>query len=240
VNAVDEPNEKNDASMPAVADRAPRAHVPPPSPALLAAIARGGPVATRRPVRTLAAVTGLSIVWAGTLLFLMGVRADLRGLPVLPMALDILVCLTGFVAELAFALVPSPRKVVPSGYDSAKYSLIVLVIVGPLALVVAASASSGLGSWPGDTSFWRSSLACAGNGLAVAGLPVLLGLHALRRVVPGGSWRTSLCVGAGAGILSGLTLQLHCSNHDVIHVALAHGSAILIPMGVLLLLVRLR
>jgi hypothetical protein len=209
--------------------------VPPPSAELLALVARGGPVRTRRPGRTLAVVALASVLWAAALLLLvLGLRPDMRALPVVPTVLYALICLTGFAAQLAFALVPSPSRVLPSAHESARYSLIVLAIVVPLTLVFARAHGSG-----GTSAFaWHAALACAGGGLAVAATPVLLGLHALHRVVPGGAWRTSLSLGASAGILAALTLQLHCSTPGLVHVSLAHGAAMTIPAALLVLLHR--
>jgi hypothetical protein len=207
---------------------------PPPAAALLAAVARGGPVTTRRPVRTLAAVVGLSLGWAARLVLVKGLRADLSALPVV----YALVCLAGFIAQLAFALVPSPRMVLPSGHDSARSSVLILLITVPLALAVAARVSGSPGPWAAAPWSWRAAMACAGGGLAVATAPALLCLRVLRRLVPGGSWRVSLAVGAGAGVLSGLTLPLHCPDQGAVHLALAHGSAMLLPPALLLLQVR--
>jgi hypothetical protein len=144
---ADEANGTKDASMPPTDQALPRhAHVPPPSADLLAVVARGGAVATRRPVRTLAAVAGLSLGWAGALLFLvLGLRADLLALPVAPVALYTLACFTGFVAQLGFALVPSPRRILPSG--TTRYS-------GPVGLVV-----------PRRPGAWRAEQAQPGRGV---------------------------------------------------------------------------
>jgi hypothetical protein len=234
---ADQPKE-TDPSLSAASDAAPGGtpSVPPPSAELLALVARGGPVRTRHPGRTLAVVALASVLWAAGLLFLgLGVRPDVRALPLVPTVLYAIVCLTGFGAELAFALVPSPSRVLPTAYESARYSLIIVAIAVPLALVFAGAHRSGGGS---AASAWHAGLACAGGGLAVAALPVLLGLHALRRVVPGGAWRTSLSLGASAGILAALTLQLHCSTPGLVHVAVAHGAAMVIPAVLLVLLHR--
>jgi hypothetical protein len=222
--------------MPAASDHALRGPpvVPPPSPELLALVARGGAVRTRRPVRTLAVVALASVLWAGAwLLLVLGVRPDVRALPIVPTVLYALVCLTGFIAQLAFALVPSPARVLPSAHESARYSLLVLAIIIPLTLLI-----GGLHRGPSASlgALWRAGLACAGGGLAVAALPTVLGLHALRGVVPGGAWRIALSLGAGAGILAAVTLQLHCGAGGFVHVAVAHGFAIVAPAAVLMLL----
>jgi hypothetical protein len=203
------------------------------------AISRAGPVTTRRPRVILAGVVGMSLFWAGALLHsLIGLRTDLSALPVLPLALYVLICVTAFAAHLTFALVPAPGKILPSAYESARASVTLMLITVPLGLFFAANVT-----WPpahSASALWPGALACVANGLAVAVIPALLGLAVLRRVVPGGAWRTALPVGAGCGVLAGAVLQLHCPNGGVAHVALGHGLAMLLPALVLVVQQRLR
>jgi hypothetical protein len=234
---ADEPRDTNDTSRSGAGDHAlggvPR--IPPPSPELLALVARGGPVRTRRPLRTVAVVALASVLWAAAVLVVLGVRPDLAHLPLAANILYGLVCLTGFVAQLTFALVPSPGRVLPTAHESARSSLVILAITVPLAMVMAGA--QGVASACTAVA-WRAGVTCAGAGLAVAALPTLAGLSTLRRIVPGGAWRTSLSLGAAAGILAGLTLQLHCGHPGLVHLVVAHGFALVAPAALLALLHR--
>jgi hypothetical protein len=237
----DDPDGAEDTPLPAASDQALAGRVPPPSPELLARVVRARAVRTRRPFATLCAVALLSLLWtAGVLLLVVGLRPDLDLLPVGPLALYLVVCGAGFVVQLAFVLVPSPGRVLPSGYASARHSLLVAGITVPLTIVVGAAAGGAPGSWAGAPFFWRATLVCLGRGGAVAALPIVLGVWALRRVLPGGSWRTSLALGAAAGTLAGTALELGCPEVALAHLALAHGSAALCPAVLLMLVLRQR
>jgi hypothetical protein len=207
-----------------------RSRVPPLSPDLLAAISRAGPVATRRPKLILAGVLIMSLGWAGLLLgSVIGVRSDLRGLPAWPLALYVAISLTGFAAHLTFALVPPPGKILPAAYESARASVTLMLITVPLGLLFGTNVAVARAPVSSALRFWPGSLVCVAEGLVLAALPVVLGLGALRRVVPGGAWRTALAVGAGSGVLAGVVLQLHCPNAGGAHVTLAHGLAMILP-----------
>ena len=220
-------------------DRQPR--VPPLSADLLAAVSRVGPVATRRPKVTCAGVLLISLGWAGVLLQpVMGVRSDLRELPVLPLALYVAISLTVFAAHLALALVPASGGVLPSAFESARASAMLMLITVPLGLFFAANVAI---TWPAvrpASALWHGALACWANGLAVAVVPAVLGLAVLRRVVPGGAWRTAFAVGAGSGVLAGAVSQLHCPNGGVAHLVLGHGLAMVLPALLLVVQQRLR
>jgi hypothetical protein len=204
---------------------------------LRAAVSAVAPVATRRPKLIAAVVVTLSLLWAGVLLqSLMGLRRDLGWWPDPVLALYLAISLTAFAAHLTFALVPAPGKVLPSAYESARASVALLLITVPLALLFAASSTAAPTPVESAPGFWPGALACVANGLRVAVIPVGLGLAALRRVVPGGAWRTGLAVGAGAGVLAGAVLQLHCPQVDLAHVTLAHGLAMILPALILVVL----
>jgi hypothetical protein len=191
--------------------------VPPPSADLLAAVARGRAVVTRRPLRTLAAVNALSLAGAAVLLAALGLRPD-------PSALALLLAFGGLTTQLVLALVPARGNVLPRAHDSALPSVIVLALTTSLALLLAMA--SGHRAPP---SFWLPAALCMGTGLLAATLPIALGLLSLRGVLPGADWRTWLALGAGAGVLGGQLLQLHCPNGGLAHLLVGHGLAMLAP-----------
>lgn len=237
------PKESSGTTVPAVDRRSQvqggQPRVPPLSRDLLAAISRAGPVATRRPTVVLAGVVIMSVAWAGALLrYAMRLRWDLSWWPLPLLALYLAISLTAVAGHLTFALVPTPGKILPSAHESARASVVLMLITVPLGIFFGANAPVARPPVSSALAFWPEALACVANGLAVAVLPVVLGLAALRRVVPGGAWRTALAVGAGSGVLAGAVLQLHCPNALFTHVALAHGAAMILPAFVLVAIQR--
>lgn len=211
---------------------------PPPSPSLLAQVEKAGPVKTRRPLRAAAGIALVSLASALSLLAaLLGLRDDLRAIPPLPLVLYAAACLVSFGGQLAAALVPARGEVLPSAQSSTWMVAVCLGLTVPLGFVVGTHAHP---DWPwrsGDLEdFWTHALPCLGHGLAVAAVPALLGVRALRRVIPHGSWRTTLPVGGACGVLAGLILPLHCPRADLVHVGLVHGAVMVLPALLLALL----
>jgi hypothetical protein len=195
-------------------------------------------VATRRPARTLAGVVLVSLGCAASLVaWVIGLRRDLGTLPAFPVVLYAIACLASFAAHMAVALVPAPGEVLPAGFRSARLSLVMTLITVPLGLYVGTHVQ---GDSPAGLvhhhHFWPNALACLANGLGVAAVPALLGVLALRRIIPMGAWKTALAVGAAAGVLAGLALQFHCPITNAAHVGLAHGTVMLAPALILALL----
>lgn len=203
---------------------------PPPSAALLAAMADLAPVSTRRPARRVFAIAAIALlVTAAALLKVLGVRPDLRTLDAAPLLLFVLLGTVAFAASLVVALVPPRGQVIPSGATSVTVPVLLAAIVVPLALYLGTHLV-GSGTVLEAPHLWRSTLACFVVGSAVAAIPATLGMLALRKVVPTGGWRTAFAVGAAAGALAGLALELHCSIADPAHITLGHGLAMVAPL----------
>jgi hypothetical protein len=204
---------------------------PPPSPALLAAVAQAKPVKTRRPRRATAGIILLSLACGLSLaVWGMGLRKDLGTIPTIPLLLYAAACLASFGGQLVAALVPPPGEVLPSSRRSTGMTFVLLAITVIVGLVLGVRAHPGAPmAWGHWTHFWSNALPCVLNGLAVAVVPATLGVQALHRLIPRGSWRTSLAVGGACGVLAGLALELHCARVDLVHVALAHGSVMVLP-----------
>jgi len=218
-------------------------HLPPPapSPELLAAVARTQRVRTRRPARTWLGISLVSVACAVSLLsWALGLRRDLGSVPLVPLMLFTIAALISFGTHLAAALIPPPGQVLPSGHRSARLSVLLSLIALPLGLLVGMHVHGEVPAAIMHTHpFWRSGLACLASGLSVAAVPAILGLLALRRIVPMGAWRPALAVGAAAGVLAGLALQFHCPISQVAHVSLAHGALMVLP-GLSLALLGIR
>lgn len=208
------------------------------SPALLALVAEAKPVKTRRPLRAAVGIALLSLAYALALLtWVLGARDDVGSLATLPLLLYAAACLVSFGGLLAAALVPPRGEVLPSTRTSSRLSLLSLTITIPLGILVGVRARAG-GAWELGhlADFGAHALPCFLDGLLVAAVPALVGLRALRRLVPRGSWPSALALGGACGILAGLILQFHCPREDLVHVGLAHGSVMLVPAFLLALL----
>jgi hypothetical protein len=203
--------------------------LPPPqppamSPALEAELARLSPVATRRPLRQLALLVGVSLVYGiGLFVMLLALRSDLHDLPMGWLFGVGVAWLLGFLVPTTLATVPARGSMMP------RWRL------AGLASVVAAIAMIGLGLMlhPGAivVSGWDGVVhgyGCLEAGLGVAIVPIVLGTIALRRTVPVGSRWVAAGLGAGGGSLGGLVLHLHCPVANGLHVGLIHGGVIVV------------
>lgn len=205
-------------------------------------MASTGPVKTRRPLRACAGVALISLACAASLqVGALGVRRDLGALSGPLLLLLVALCLVGYVAQLAVALLPPRGEVLPRERRALAVSLATLVVTLPLAIAI------GVQLHPGTpllvigqlARFWAHALPCFLDGLLVAAVPCAIGMITLRRLVPRGSWRRALAVGGACGGLAGLAVALHCSRTDLVHVGLAHG-AVLVAPAVLLALIGMR
>jgi hypothetical protein len=169
----------------------------------------------------MAGVALVSLAWALALVGGLGLRHDLGS----PLLLYAAICLVGFGGQLAAALVPPRGEVLPAGHLS--LSMVSLAVTVPLGIIVGLRAhpTSPVAAWPG-----------LADGLAAANVPAFAGLLALRRLVPGVSWRAGLALGGASGVLAGLVLQLHCPRTDLVHLAVVHGAVMVGPAVLLALL----
>ena len=203
-----------------------RAPKPPPlSPALAAELDRLGPVKTRRPLRQLATLAGISLVYAAGLVAMFTVRGDLDELPMPWLVAAGLAWLLGFVIPCYLALVPRPGQVMPRWGWAAVSAVVASIAFVVLGLFVHPSgAHSKYLGW----EHLPKGHTCLELGVASALVPVIAGALFLRRALPVGSRWVAAALGAGGGCLGGLVLHLHCPITDAPHVGLVHGGVVLV------------
>jgi Negative regulator of sigma F len=203
--------------------------LPPPlppamSPALEAELAQLAPVATRRPLRQLALLVGVSLIYGiGLFVMLLALRADLHDLPMGWLFGVGLAWLLGFVVPTALATVPARGSMMPRWRLAGLASVVAAIAMIGLGLMLHPGAVP-LSGWDGVVH----GFGCLEAGLGVAVVPIVLGTIALRRTVPVGSRWVAAGLGAGGGSLGGLVLHLHCPVANGLHVGLIHGGVIVV------------
>jgi len=203
--------------------------VPPPGPALRAAIAAMQPVRTRQPRRVVLAIVFLSIAYAVALLASTGLRPDLAGLPGGKLVLQAIASAGSFVGQLAWSLLPKRGQVLPP-VDWAVARATVMSLGGALVGVLLATEGPGsVRPGPGLGELLAHAVPCVLVGTVAAVCPALLGLWALRGAAPMGAWRVALAVGGAAGALAGVVLHLRCAVVGAPHVGLVHGAMMIVP-----------
>ena len=195
--------------------------VPPPSAALRARVAAMRPVRTRRPRLELALVAlgSLGLV-AALLASRFSPRPDLGSAATLA---AVAAAALGFAAELWWALVPPPGQVLPARPGATRRVLVVWALV--VAVLVAAGHSAGVEPMP---LFMKQARYCLVLGCLVAVVPATLCLLLLRRALGVGGWPLGVVVGAAAGALGCVLLELHCPNPHAAHLVVAHGGPMLV------------
>ena len=202
---------------------------PPMAPALSAELeaelGRMAPVATRRPVRQLAILLAVSLVYASGLLLVLATRGDMLELPVGWLVGTAIGWLLGFVVACYLALVPRPGAVMPRWRVAAL--AVAITSIGFVLFGLAVHPSGPSSASLGAEHFTRGHR-CFDFGLATALVPVVLGALFLRRALPVGSRWVAAALGAGGGCLGGLVLHLHCRITDGLHVGLMHGGVVIV------------
>ena len=197
--------------------------IPPPLPAALEReLATLAPVAPRRPGRQLATVAAVSLAYAGLVIAVISVRADLPGLPRSWLVGYIAAWLLGFGLPLGLAVVPARGSMLPRTQLAAAGAAIAAVGGGGRGLVWAELGPTG------HVGGLRAAAGCLSIGLATALVPVVLGTILLRGAAPVGARLTAAALGASAGSLGGLVLHLHCPIATPVHVGLVHGGVVAI------------
>jgi hypothetical protein len=199
--------------------------VPPPSPALLQALAGLRPVRLRRPGRSLLVVGGLSLAWGGLWLSQLPRRADLRYLPLAWWALIGLGWLLAFAAPLALALTPRRGAVLPDAGRAGTVAAAAALAMVALGLWLTPDAP-GHTVVPAGAALAASLAGCFAFALLIALVPLLAGALALRRLLPVGGARLLAATGAAGGALGGLLLHVACPVGGGLHVGVAHGGAV--------------
>lgn len=204
--------------------------LPPPAPPALshmleAELAQLTPVATRRPLRQLALLLGVSLVYGAGLLVMLAVRRDAHELPMGWLVSIGLAWLLGFIVPVTLATVPRTGSVLPRWRLAGLAALVAAIAMIGLGLVLhPAGAHSATLGWGGVVRGYG----CLASGLETALVPVVIGTIFLRRSLPVGSRWIAAGLGAGGGSLGGLVLHLHCPIADGVHVGLVHGGVIAI------------
>ena len=218
---------------------APLAGAPPPEPPPIAAeleaeLGKLAPVAPRRPLRQLAVLAGISLVYGAGLLAMVHVRDDLHELPPAWLAAVAAAWLLGFVAPCYLALVPRAGSMMPRWRWAAASAVITSVAFVVLGLSIQPSGPSSL--YYGWQNLARGQ-GCLWEGLATGLVPVVIGAIFLRGALPVRSRWVAAALGAGGGCLGGLLLHFHCPIADRWHVGLVHGGVVVIAALVTALIV---
>ncbi len=205
------------------------AAMPPPAPPALSAelegeLAKLAPVPTRRPLRQLAILAAVSIVYGSGLLLAASTRGDMLELPMGWLAGTALGWLLGFFIPCYLALVPRPGAVTPRWRVAAISVAITSVSFVLYGLAIHPEGPSS--DEVGGAGLAQSS--CLEVGLATALVPVVIGAIFLRGALPVGSRWIAAALGAGGGCLGGLVLHLHCDIVDGLHVGLVHGGVVIV------------
>ena len=200
--------------------------LPPPAPpamskALEAELAQLTPVATRRPLRQLALLIGVSLIYGAGLIVMLALRPDLHDLPMGWLFGAGLAWLLGFLVPITLATVPRAGSMMPRWRLAGLAAVAAAIAMIGLGLVLHPGAVAMAG-WDGVVH----GFGCLGAGLEVAVVPIVLGTIALRRALPVGSRWVAAGLGAGGGSLGGVVLHLHCPIADGLHVGLVHGGVI--------------
>jgi len=220
-----------------------RLEAPPPSPELLAAVLGMQPVRPRRRFGALALVALVGLVWPAAVLARGAYRPDLGALPLGWVAAAAALWTAAFVFSLTAALVPRRGDVLPAPDRASRVggaALIGLLIFTLLATLEV----PGVSRRPQDAhmTLLQSCVHCAKFVVAISLPFVLVGLFALRRLVPMGRARIGLALGAAGGAMGGLVLHFICPYAQTAHVVLGHvGGAILaaaVGAGLLAALLR--
>jgi len=187
-------------------------------------VREGGPVKTRSPWRSVAAVVGVAFVSATIHTIVMTVRKDLASLPPIWFWATLAAWLVAFVLPLVVAIVPRRGSVLASSGRSA-----VLGIVVPLALIAMSiwlrvDGDDTIIPTPEKTVRYVSS--CMLGGLEMAALPLVVSMIALRAsALPVQTRWLGAAIGAANGSLAGLMLHVHCPIGGAAHVAIGHAGA---------------
>jgi tetratricopeptide (TPR) repeat protein len=215
---------------------------PPPAPSgeLRRAVDGMKPVRTRSRFGAAAVVALVGLVGPVIALVRGPLRRDLPGLPVGWLIAAAALWGAAFALSLAAALVPRRGDVLPA---PGRASRVATVATAGLALFALAATIDvpGLSMSPGDRGWtlFDSCLHCIGTVGQVAIVVLIVGLLALRRLVPVGGSRIGMALGAGGGALGGLLLVFICPFATTTHVVLGHVGGVLLAALVGAILMRL-
>jgi hypothetical protein len=206
-----------------------RLEAPPPSPELLAALRGMQQVRTRTRFGALALVAAVGLLWPAGVLARGVYRPDLGALPLGWVVAAAALWAAAFVLSLTAALVPRRGDVLPAPDRASRVGGAALL--GLLVFTLLATLEvPGVSLHPADRNMTllQSCVHCAKFVVGISLPFVLVGLFALRRLVPMGRARVGLALGAAGGAVGGLVLHFICPYAQTAHVVLGHvGGAIL-------------
>jgi hypothetical protein len=178
------------------------------------------------------AALGVSLAWLCCHLALFGLREDVRQLPagylVAQVGLPVLLGASCLVVALA------PGKL---GLGLGVSLIAGMALLGPISFwLLALGVPVPHSPEAAPSEFWPGTLLCLDITLSWAAVPLLLVALSLRRTFAAHAPGRSALVGAGLGLLSGGTINLHCDNVDRWHMAMGHGAPVLVAafLGALL------
>ena len=212
---------------------------PPPSADLLRAVGEMKPVRTRTRFGALAVVALIGLVGPVLALFRVPFRRDWSGLPVGWVVAAVAIWGLAFLASLAAALVPRRGDVLPAPSRASRVALAAIGGVGLFALLATIDVP-GSSMVPADRGWtlFDSCVHCIGTIAKVAIVFLIVGLVALRRLVPVGGSRVGMALGAGAGAMGGLLLVFICPFATTAHVVLGHVGGVVLAAIAGAILVR--
>ena len=199
--------------------------VPPLPAALETELASLRAVSPRRPLRQVAIVVGVSLVYAAGLVAALKLRRDMAELPPSWVVAAAIAWLLGFVVPYYLALVPRAGAVMPRWRWAAASAIVTSIGFVVFGLVEHPSGPSSVHY--GWERFGRGHT-CLELGLVTALVPVIVGTLCLRGALPVGARWIAAALGAGGGCLGGLVLHLHCHIADALHVGLIHGGVVVV------------
>jgi hypothetical protein len=179
----------------------------------------------RRPLRQLAVLVGVSVLYGAGLLWVLATRDDVDELPMGWLAATAIGWLLGFIVPSYFALTPKPGAVTPRRRPAAIAAVVASIGFVALGLVIH---PMGPTSVQYEWEHFGRGHNCLEIGLAAALVPVVIGAIFLRGALPVGSRWVAAALGAGGGCLGGLVLHLHCHVADGLHVGFIHGGVVVI------------
>jgi hypothetical protein len=198
---------------------------PPLSAALESELASLVPTPPRRPLRQLAILVVVSLVYGAGLVTALSMRRDMAELPTSWLVATAIAWLVGFAVPCYLALVPKKGSMLPRRRWAAVSAIVTSIVFVGLGLVIHPSGPTSVHL--GSERFAQGH-GCLELGLATALVPVAVGALFLRGALPVGSRWIAAALGAGGGCLGGLVLHLHCRVADGLHVGLIHGGVVVV------------
>jgi hypothetical protein len=211
---------------------------PPPSADLLRAVDGMKPVRTRSRFGALALVGLAGLVGPVVALVRGPFRRDWPGLPIGWVIAATALWGVSFALSLAAALVPRRGDVLPAPSRASRIAAAAMAVLALFALFATVDVP-GLSMQPAERGWTLldSCLHCIGTIAKVAVVFLIVGIVALRRVVPVGRVRVGMALGAAGGAAGGLLLVFICPFASAAHVTLGHvGGTVLAALAGALLL----